>query len=287
MKKLLKNIVVYSFYYLNLYPVIRFVKSLFKGHCLTIVLYHSFSEDGTGQDSLPVRLLDKHLRYLKKNYAIEPLDSVMQKFKEGKRLDRDTLCITIDDGFLDNYKFAYPIFNKYTIPATIFVTAGLLECPTRKSTFEEDLIHPDKVCFENDIDHADTYRLSKLPMMSWPQVKDLISDNIEIGSHTLYHPILTKVPFDVAKKEIILSKSKIESELNKEIRYFAFPNGLVGDYNDNLCASVKNAGYQASFIVSWGVNYSNQNLFKLNRIPLGSISVARLAAKVNMIVSGL
>ena len=37
------------------------------------------------------------------------------------------VCFTFDDGYVDNYQYALPIFKKYNIPFTVYVTTGLIE----------------------------------------------------------------------------------------------------------------------------------------------------------------
>jgi hypothetical protein len=93
------------------------------------------------------------------------------------------------------------------------------------------------------------------------------------------------VPFKVAKQEIETSKRQIEENLGIEVRYFAFPNGLKGDYNNVLYDTVRKAGYDAAFVVDWGTNYCEDGLFKLKRIPVHDLSVPELAAKMSLIMS--
>lgn len=68
----------------------------------------------------PVRFRQQML-YLKKNYQIV-------HFKEDwNTLDSDSLCITFDDGYLDNLEYAVPIMEEMEIPATIFVSIGTMD----------------------------------------------------------------------------------------------------------------------------------------------------------------
>jgi peptidoglycan/xylan/chitin deacetylase (PgdA/CDA1 family) len=69
------------------------------------------------------------LQYLRREFRIISLEELEES--GGKRPDRaKPLClITFDDGWRDNYTTAYPCLKKYGIPATIFVTTGMLETP--------------------------------------------------------------------------------------------------------------------------------------------------------------
>lgn len=63
---------------------------------------------------------EQQMRYLKDNFNIVGLD------EKWDRLEGKNICITFDDGYLDNYEFAAPILEKYQIPATIFVATDYM-----------------------------------------------------------------------------------------------------------------------------------------------------------------
>lgn len=64
---------------------------------------------------------EQQLRYLKKNYDI-------LRFEEDwNNSDGEGIVITFDDGYMDNFEYALPILEELEIPATVFVSAGMLE----------------------------------------------------------------------------------------------------------------------------------------------------------------
>ncbi len=68
---------------------------------------------------------EQHLRFIKNNFVTVSLTKGMQEInKETARGVYAT--ITIDDGYLDNYTYAYPLLKKYNIPATIFLTTDFI-----------------------------------------------------------------------------------------------------------------------------------------------------------------
>jgi len=83
--------------------------------------------------------------------------------------------------------------------------------------------------------------------LKWSEVRHLSDNGIEMGSHTVSHPILTRVPLEEARDELVQSKSKIEAEINKQVVSFAYPNGQYSDFNQALVNCVAEAGYQVAF----------------------------------------
>jgi peptidoglycan/xylan/chitin deacetylase (PgdA/CDA1 family) len=68
----------------------------------------------------------KHLRYLLNNYKIISLKKLIKCLKKDK-IPPHSIIITFDDGFADNFTFAYPLLKKYNISATIFLTTDCIE----------------------------------------------------------------------------------------------------------------------------------------------------------------
>jgi len=118
----------------------------------------------------------------------------------------------------------------------------------------------------------DTSKLKQL--MSADNINQLDKSGMDIGSHSLTHPILSCQNNDQALNEIVASKVKLEELISSEIRYFAYPNGKLNrDYNDSHAKMVEDAGYQAGFSTNWGtLNHAEDNF----HIPRVSTSGSRL-----------
>lgn len=56
-----------------------------------------------------------------------------------------------------------------------------------------------------------------------------LAKNFEIGSHSITHPLLTRVPYAIAKYEIEQSKPLLEGIINQPVRKFAYPRGYATD----------------------------------------------------------
>jgi len=94
--------------------------------------------------------------------------------------------------------------------------------------------------------------------LTWDQVREMAKDGIEMGGHSVNHPILTRVPPKVAANEIVGCKKKIEEATGRHITSFAYPNGQQGDYNKKLMAFIKKTGYEVAFSLRSGPQEYNK-----------------------------
>jgi|APSaa5957512622_1039677.scaffolds.fasta_scaffold16573_3 peptidoglycan/xylan/chitin deacetylase (PgdA/CDA1 family) len=103
--------------------------------------------------------------------------------------------------------------------------------------------------------------------MSWDNVKEMSKNGMEIGSHTLSHPILTKLTLKQRDDEISKSKAQLEQKLDSECVSISYPNGSAGDYDEELMNVVKTTGYVFGCSYISGVNdIDNLKIFELRRL---------------------
>lgn len=85
-----------------------------------IIAYHRFPADCT-------ELLDCQCRYLRSHHQIVSLRQIDAWLYDDIPLPRGAIAVTVDDGHRDFYRVAYPVFRKYRIPVTVFLTTGFLD----------------------------------------------------------------------------------------------------------------------------------------------------------------
>ncbi|MGZ8289802.1 MAG: polysaccharide deacetylase family protein [Telluria sp.] len=103
-------------------------------------------------------------------------------------------------------------------------------------------------------------------MLTRDMVRALDSNGIEIGGHTITHPILTRIDDEAARKEISGNKLHLEEILGKPVRLFAYPNGKHGlDYDARHVQMVGDAGYSAAFTTAMGAARATHSRFEMPR----------------------
>lgn len=104
------------------------------------------------------------------------------------------------------------------------------------------------------------------PMMRPDQVRNLRRMGMEVGAHTVNHPILARVPLDVARDEIGGSREQLEAILGERLSLFAYPNGVPRlDYLPEHVDLVRRCGFKAAVATAWGSAVRGADLFQLPR----------------------
>jgi peptidoglycan/xylan/chitin deacetylase (PgdA/CDA1 family) len=108
--------------------------------------------------------------------------------------------------------------------------------------------------------------LSRDLMLTPGMVVDLDRRGVEIGAHTVTHPILTSLDDASARAEIRGGKEQLEAMIGKPVRLFAYPNGKAGkDFDARHAAMVCEAGFEAAFTTAVGAVTHGQDRFQLPR----------------------
>lgn len=109
----------------------------------------------------------------------------------------------------------------------------------------------------------------KYAPLSWDNIKEMSKNNIEFGSHTCTHEILSKLKNEDAHYELLQSKKRIEEELQLEVNAFAYPNGQEEDFTDETKILLKKSGYKLAFTTLNGLNNVTTDKFSIRRISAG------------------
>ncbi|MEW6608824.1 MAG: polysaccharide deacetylase family protein [bacterium] len=199
-KSLIKSILYYSGITQLLH---HFIAS--KTRLAVILRYHSVADEdfvyATPKITVSTGDFEKQIKYLSKKYNIISLEDIAVHIKEGKELPRNSLAITFDDGYKDNYLNAYPILKKYGATATFFLVAGCID--GKDILWTHRIIHLVKETKKKEISLENH-------LLKFETVKDkLVSINI-LNSIILH--------LDQSKREEFITDltRKFEVEINRE-----------------------------------------------------------------------
>lgn len=220
--------------FVSLYTFFR--KTFFKHHIAIVLMYHRVNDGGDDPDiSVSTANFERQIAYLKKKYQIESLEDMLSACMRDVPMAKDTVAITFDDGFKDNFINAYPTLRKYSAPATIFMTTGWI---------------------------------GKDGMLSKRDIINMHGNSIAFGAHTVTHSILSEVDRKTANSQILNSKSALEEIVGEKILFFAYPRGKRRDFTEENVQMVKDAGYLAAFSTENGCISDDTDLFRLSRLGM-------------------
>ena len=248
-------IYIFSFLSFSLYFSLRYAwwKKTVDYHYPRILMYHMIRESIPRKkfNSLRVspKMFEKQIRYLQQNgwksYTMS------EAFEQKESLKTKSVVITFDDGYQDNLKNALPILKKYAFKATIYLV---------NDRHNRDWSGYRKAKNEG-AGLKDEVKLSDV------DVRELLDSGlIEIAAHTVTHANLTNLEEEESKKEICMSKQKIEEDFQTPCQSFAYPFGLY-DAKDE--AIVSNCAYTNAVTTEIGIaNLRSCNPFKIPRITI-------------------
>ncbi len=124
---------------------------------------------------------EENLKTLKKEgFTPIKLSEIYNYIASGKNPPKKSVHITFDDGYADNFIYAYPLLKKYGFYATIFVIANKVANDIKRATYDELV----SMKISQKVDDL----LSKSKYVSWEELSLMLkSGNFEVGSHSLNH----------------------------------------------------------------------------------------------------
>ena len=118
-------------------------------------------------------------------------------------------------------------------------------------------------------------------MMRSDQVVALHRTGMQIGAHTVSHPILTRCSADDVRREMAESRQTLQALTGARVGLFAYPNGRPGqDYDVSHAAIVRSLGFDAAVSTSPGSADSRADLFQLPRFTPWDRARLRFGARL-------
>lgn len=249
-----------------------------------------------------------------------PLTEAIERLLSGSLPPR-AACITLDDGYANNLTVAAPILAQRRLPATVFVATGFIGggCMwndvviegLRRAGTTLDLTRLGLRSYQLESDAARRSALAEIldalryrsraerdagaaavaeragctalpgPMMNEAQIRQLRSFGIEVGAHTITHPILLRTDPKSAREEVLGSRRTLEDITGETVRSFAYPNGRPGrDYDRSHVELVREAGFTVAVSTAWGAAGRSVDRLQVPRALPWDSTPARFAARL-------
>lgn len=120
-------------------------------------------------------------------------------------------------------------------------------------------------------------------MMSTGQVRAWRQGGMQVGAHTVSHPILARATDDEVRHEMNTSRQVLRDLLREPVNLFAYPNGRPGDdYVDRTAALAREAGFAAAMSTAPGVARHGSDPYRLPRFSPWDQTRARYAGRLAM-----
>ena len=261
--------------------------------------------DSIFPSEMDARRFEQRLVYLKNCFNMISLRDGVRGLREGN-LPARAACITFDDGYADNAEIALPILQRQGVHATFFVATGFLDGGRMWNDTVIELIRRAPVNLDLSalglgkhlladsgsrrssigaildalkylpidersarVDALARHIGVTLPdnlMMRSEQVQQLHRAGMEIGGHTVNHPIVARMDEAAARAEMADGKARLEALIDAPVTLFAYPNGKPGqDYLAGHASMARELGFEAAVSTAWGAAKPGSDLFQLPR----------------------
>jgi len=148
-----------------------------------VIMYHSIGIPNRNWQwnflTCPYEVFESQLKWMKKKrFHTISLQQLYDYMNEGIRLPENPVVLTFDDGYLDNWVFAYPLLKKYGFKGTIYVNPEFVD--------PRNIIRKNLEDVYNGIEKIEN--LETTGYLSWAELKEMEKEGImDIQSHTMSH----------------------------------------------------------------------------------------------------
>ena len=253
-----------------------------------------------------------HLEFLKTHFELIGFDDLLCKWQNGDWCSSSRYAvITFDDGWLDNYRYAYPLLRQFDAPATVFLPTDFVA--TDAWLWSDSLSYvlhgqgrggPGEwdACIEEAKSLSDAARSELIDrlfaqrrmarpaerrFLDWNEAREMSRGGVCFGSHTSTHANLTRLTGTALDCELAKPLEVLARQGIRHVPVLAYPNG---DHTDAVVAAALRAGYRAAVTTLPGTEPAQPaDPLRLRRIgvhedvtwsvPLLALHVARQARR--------
>ena len=244
-----------------------------------VLMYHHVSPSPGLVTVSPQRFAQQMEHVARAGFSTPGADAFVGFLRGDNTLPAKSVLITFDDGYLDNYLYAYPVLKRLRLKAVIFaVTGWVSDGPPRPLSGNGRPESPDHRACKAMIAQGRSDEV----MLRWSEIQAMETDGvIEVHSHTHAHLRWDRLHPDPAERLAALtrdlrrSRDLLGQRLGKASRHLCWPWGYTAPgYRD----AAESLGFSAQYLVERGTNARGSDPGSIKRLAvkdLGSRWLAR------------
>lgn len=183
-----------------------------------ILIYHHIASDTPRSTSTSAEEFRSHLQYLQdNNFQVIGLDVLIKQLLAGEAIADNTVVLTFDDSYRNNYTTAHPILQEFGFPYTVFVSPDVIDQQAG-------------------------------PFMSWTQLREMSEAGVLIANHSSLHDHLARPQpnetedewLQRMKQDILKAERRIKEETGQNHKWLAYP---YGEFSNRLEQLVSELGF--------------------------------------------
>lgn len=226
------------------FPIVNAQDNISNDYCLNVpvLLYHHIKpmqiaeESGHAQLTVDSDLFDKQMAYLKSSgYNSISADELTDALINHHSLPEKSILVTMDDGYDDNFTYAFQILKKYSIAGNFMISTGLVE---------------------------------NKGYVTWGQLREINGNpHMYIYNHTWSHAFLGGVSKEKIEYEIATANIQIENNLGKKVKIFTYP---YGSFDQIVINVLRKHGFIGAFSTINGTTQCESYIYALRRTHIGN-----------------
>lgn len=227
--------------------------------CVPIIVYHEVKLKLSNNYVIAPYEFESDLKYLAANhYSTVTMNQLVDYVYYGKSLPENPIVLSFDDGYLDNYKYVYPLLKEYNMKIVLSLIA--------KNTDDFTRIPDDNLEYSH---------------VTWDQLNEMLASGlVEVQNHTynLHSNKSGRVGCmqmsgesdshyeQVLSEDLMKCQEEIKQMTGATPNTFTYPYGTI---SRNAAPILKKLGFKATLSCNYGVNLIKKDpdsLYDLKRI---------------------
>jgi peptidoglycan/xylan/chitin deacetylase (PgdA/CDA1 family) len=226
-----------------------------------VLMYHHVNPHKGDLVTIRPEVFEGQIRYLHESgYKTLKIDELLSYMAGELTFTEKAVVVTFDDGWLDNYIYAYPVIKEFRINATIFLVTD--RSNGAAANMAETVVHSVPT-------HKDSKLLIKKGeehkvVLNWALINEMaVAGLVDFYSHTKSHKKCDRLTENELLEELFESKHIIEEKIGRACPYLCWP---YGKYNKTALKIARSVGYKALFTTQHGVVNVGSDPFAIRRI---------------------